>query len=220
MASTLTAQPQVPTSAGNRSLAWAQANRKLLMIAGGILLAILVVVWFLSTAKSRREDFANRSLTQARNIAESGNIPEASTEFQKIIDTYAGTVAAQEAEIALNQLRLVSGQSELAVVRLREFVGANPGPRFTSAANGLLGAALENVGRPAEAGDAYKQASEAAPVDYLKAEYLLQAGRGYAAGGKRAEAESAYRIIIEKYPTSGAFVEAQVRLAEMTKGQL
>lgn len=220
MASTLTAQPHVPTSGANRSLAWAQANRKLLMIAGGILLAVVVVVWFVTTARNRREDFANRSLTQARNIAEAGNIPEASTEFQKIVDTYAGTAAAQEAEIALNQLRLVSGQSELAVVRLREFVGSNPGPRFASAANGLLGAALENVGRPAEAGDAYKQASNAAPVDYLKAEYLLQAGRAFVAGGKRAEAEAAYRTIIEKYSTSNPFVEAQVRLAEMTKGAL
>jgi tetratricopeptide (TPR) repeat protein len=220
MASTLTAQPHVPASAANRSLAWAQTNRKLLMIVGGLLLAVIVAVWFVSTARSRREDFANRSLTQARNIAESGNIPQASAEFQKIIDTFGGTVAAQEAEIALNQLRLVSGQSELAVVRLREFVGSNPSPRFASAANGLLGAALENVGRPAEAGDSYKQASELSPVDYLKAEYLLQAGRAYAAGGKRAEAEASYRTIIDTYPKSGPFVEAQVRLAELTKGQL
>lgn len=220
MASTLTAQPHAPTTSTNRSLAWAQTNRRLLMIAGGILLALVVGVWFVTTARSRREDFANRSLTQARNIAEAGNIPEASAEFQKIIDTFGGTMAAQEAEIALNQLRLVSGQSELAVVRLREFVAASPSPRFAAAANGLLGAALENVGRAAEAGDAYKQAAEVTQVDYLKADYLLQAGRAFAAAGKQPEAEAAYREIIQKYSETGPFVEAQVRLAELTKGQL
>ena len=220
MATTLTAQPHAPTSAASRSLTWAQANKKLLMIAGGVLLAIIIGIWFVTTARSRRESFANRSLTQARNIAESGNIPQASTEFQKVIDTFGGTEAAREAEIALNQLRLISGQSELAVVRLREFVASNPGPRFASAAHGLLGAALENVGRPAEAGDAYKNASEVAPVDYLKAEYLLQAGRAYVAAGKQAEAEAAYRSIIEKYSKTGPFVEAQVRLAEITKGMM
>jgi TolA-binding protein len=83
-----------------------------------------------------------------------------------------------------------------------------------------LGAALENVGRPTEAGDAYKNASEAAPVDYLKAEYLLQAGRAYVAGGKRTDGEAAYRSIIEKYSKTAPFVEAQVRLAELTKGTL
>jgi TolA-binding protein len=220
MATTLTAQPHAPVSAASRSLTWAQSNKKFLMILGGILLAVVIGIWFVTTAKSRREDFANRSLTQARNIAESGNIAQASTEFQKVIDTFGGTDAAQEAEIALKQLRLISGQSELAVVRLREYVASNPSPRFASAANGLLGAALENVGRPAEAGDAYKKASDVAPVDYLKAEYLLQAGRAYVAAGRRAEGETAYRTIIEKYSKSGPFVEAQVRLAELTKGTL
>lgn len=218
MASTLTAQPHAPASAANRSLAWAHTNRKLLMVAGGVLLAILVGVWFVTTAKGRREDFANRTLTQARNLADAGNLPEASAQFQEIIDTYGGTVAAQEAEIALNQYRLASGQSELAVVRLREYVASNPSPRFATAANGLLGAALENVGRPAEAAEAYQQASLAASVDYLKADYLLQAGRAFVAGGKTAEAEAAYRQIIEKYSKTGPFVEAQVRLAELTKG--
>ena len=220
MATTLTAQPHAPTSAASRSLTWAQANKKLLIVVGGVILALIIGVWFVTTAKSRRESFATRSLTQARNIAESGNIAQASTEFQKVIDTFGGTEAAREAEIALNQLRLISGQSELAVVRLREFVASNPGPRFASAASGLLGAALENVGRPSEAGDAYRTASDAAEVDYLKADYLLQAGRAYVAGGKRAEGEAAYRSIIEKFSKTAPFVEAQVRLAELTKGTL
>jgi TolA-binding protein len=220
MASTLTAQPHVPASATNRSLAWVQSNRKLLMIIGGALVVLIVGIWFISTAKSRREDFAARSLSQARNLADAGNLPEASAQFQRIIDTYAGTDAAQEAEIAINQYRLASGQNELAVVRLREYVASNPSPRYIAAANGLLGAALENVGRPAEAAEAYKRASEVSSVDYLKAEYLIQAGRAYVAAGKTADAETAYRAIIDQYAETGPFVEAQVRLAELTKGQL
>jgi TolA-binding protein len=220
MASTLTAQQHASTSTASRSLAWAQTNKKLLLVLGGIVIALIIAVWFVTTARSRREDFANRSLNQARNLAESGNLAQASTEFQKIIDTFKGTDAAQEAEIALNQYMLISGQNELAVVRLREFVASSPSPRFASAASGLLGAALENVGRAAEAGDAYKRASDLAPVEYLKADYLLQAGRAYQAGGKKAEAEAVYRTIINQYSKTGPFVEAQVRLAEMTKGQL
>jgi TolA-binding protein len=220
MASTLTAQPGVSTSTTNRSLAWAQANRTLLLVITGILAAVVLVLWFLATAKNRREDFANRSLTQARNIAESGNIVQASTEFQKVIDTYKGSDAAKEAEISLNQLRLVNGQSELAVVRLRDFVKSSPGPQYITAAYGLLGAALENAKRPVEAGDSYKSAADASPVDYLKAEYLLQAGRAYANGGKTDQAIAVLRTVVNKYPKSAVHTEAQVRLAELTKGQL
>jgi TolA-binding protein len=220
MASTLTAQPTAPASATDRSLAWAQANRKILLIVGSVVAAAILVVWFLTTAKSRREDFASRALNQARNIAESGNVPQASTEYQKIIDTYAGSAAAQDAEIAINQLRLISGQSELAIVRLREFLKKSPEPQYAAAANGLLGTGLENVNRFAEAGDAYMEASKAAQVDYLKADYLVQAGRAYSNGGKKDQAIAAYRTVIDKYSKTGPFTEAQVRLAELTNGTM
>jgi TolA-binding protein len=220
MASTLTAQPSAPTTAAGRSLAWAQTNRKLLLIIGGVLVVVLLGAWFMTTASSRREEFANRSLTQARNLLDAQNYALASTELQKIIDTYGGTPAAQEAEISMGQLQLISGQNELAVVRMREFVGRNPEPRYAAAGYGLLGAALENVNRSQEAAEAYKRASELALVDYLKAEYLLQAGRAYVGAGKVDEAQAIYRTIVDQYASTGALTEAKVRLAELTKGTL
>jgi len=219
MATTLTAQPAA-SSDSPRFIAWLQANRRLVLIGAGIVLAGILVAWFLVTARGRREEFATRALNQAQAIAESGNIPVASTELQKVIDTYGGTDAAVQAEISLNQLRLISGQSELAIVRLREFAREGLAPRFAAAAQALLGAALENVGRPAEAAAAYQAASDAAPQDYLKADYLLQSARAWSAAGKEAEAATALRTLLEKYPESPVKIEAQVRLAELTKGQM
>ena len=220
MATTLTAQQSASTDTRTNLIAWVQAHRKLLMIAGGIVVAAALVVWFLVTASARREDFAIRSLNQARGIAESGNITLASTEYQKLIDTYQGTAAAREAEIALNQLRIINGQHELAVVRLREFLKNDLEPKYKAAANALLGSALENAGRPAEAATAYQAAADAAALDYLKADYLLQSARAFATSGKNAEAVAALRSIVEKYPESPAFTEAQVRLSELTKGEM
>ncbi|MEP7326654.1 MAG: hypothetical protein ABI836_11945 [Gemmatimonadota bacterium] len=220
MATTLTAPQTAPANRSARFLAWSQAHQKLLMIVGGALLAIGLVIWFLITAGARREDFANRSLNQARGIAESGNIVLASTEFQKLIDTYPGTGASREAEISLNQLRLISGQQELAIVRLREFLKGNLEPKYMAAGNALLGAALENAQKHAEAGNAYKAASDAATLDYLKADYLLQAARAYQAGGKNADALAALKTVIDKYHETPALTEAQVRLGELTKGEM
>jgi outer membrane protein assembly factor BamD (BamD/ComL family) len=92
--------------------------------------------------------------------AEAGNLPLASSELQKLIDQYKGTDAATEAVITLNQVRMVNGQSELAVVGLRDFLAASPKLQYRAPAYGLLGAALENSNRYPEAAEAYTNASK------------------------------------------------------------
>ena len=64
------------------------------------------------------------------------------------------------------------------------------------------------------------QASEAADVEYLKARYLLDAGRAYTEAGKTDRGAAAYRTIIQKYPKTSSMTEAQVRLAELTGGKM
>ncbi|HEU5042417.1 MAG TPA: tetratricopeptide repeat protein, partial [Gemmatimonadales bacterium] len=134
--------------------------------------------------------------------------------------TYKGTDAATEAVITLNQVRMVNGQSELAVVGLRDFLNTGPEAKYRAPAYGLLGAALENSRKFAEAGEAFSKASESATLEYLKARHLIDAGRAYQAAGKTTEAVSAYRTVIEKYPNSSSLTEAQVRLAELTDGKM
>ena len=116
--------------------------------------------WFVLASGKRKEQFAARSLNQARAAAEAGNLPLASSELQRLIETYKGTDAASEAVITLNQVRMVNGQSELAAVGLREFSPASPPAKYLAPAYGLLGAALENSKRWAEAADAFTQASK------------------------------------------------------------
>jgi outer membrane protein assembly factor BamD (BamD/ComL family) len=190
------------------------------MLGAGLIAAVLLVAWFIVASGKRKEEFAARSLNQARAAAEAGNLPLASSELQKLITAYRGTDAAQEAVITLNQIRLVNGQSELAAVGLREFLATKPPVQYVTPAQGLLGAALENAKKYADAGQAYTDASTTAEVDYLKAQYLVDAGRAYREAGKSEEAAKAYRTVVEKYPTSPSLTEAQVRLAELTDGKM
>jgi outer membrane protein assembly factor BamD (BamD/ComL family) len=196
-------------------------DRNRLMVTGAIAAAVIVAVtWFIVTSGKRKEEFASRSLSQARETAEAGNLPLASSELQKLIQTYKGTDAANEAVITLNEVRLVNGQGELAAVGLRDFLATKPAARYVAPANGLLGASLENSAKWADAGDAFSRASQAADVEYLKAHYLLDAGRAYTQSGKKDQAEAAYRAIIDKYPKSSSVTEAKVRLAELTGGKM
>jgi outer membrane protein assembly factor BamD (BamD/ComL family) len=222
MATTMEAQSVKSTgSATAPSQSWWQDISKNRALAGGIVLgAIALGVWFAVVSGQRKEDFANRALEQARNVAETGNFPLAASELQKVISTYAGTEAAQEALVTLNQVRMENGQQELAVVGLQDFVKGNPKAKFVGQAYALLGRALEDLGRGAEAAKAYGSASDEAEGDFLKAEYLLDAARSYAFGGDRDQAIATYRRLIKEYPKTSSKVEAEVRLAELTRGAM
>jgi len=115
---------------------------------------------------------------------------------------------------------MVNGQSELAAVGLREFIQKNPPAKYLAPAYGLMGTALENAKRPAEAADAFRNASKSADLEYLKARYLIDAARAFKAGGKQAEAVAAYRTVIDSFPESPSATEAKVRLAELTDGKM
>ena len=198
---------------------WADpARRNLVLAAVGVVVVVVAGAWFWKTSAARKEAFASRAVQQARLAAEQGNLPLAASELQKVTQTYAGTRSAVEAMLVLNQVRMVNGQTELAVVGLREFIAKNPPMEYRVPAYGLLGVALENTKKPLEAAAAYEQASTGAQVEYLKADYLLQAGRAYRDGGKPDLAIKAYQKVIDSYPKTPALNEAEVRLAEMTKG--
>lgn len=184
--------------------------------------AILIValgVWFAITAGKRKEAFAAQALENARIIAEQGNLPEAVAEFQKVATTYSGTSAAYSASIGVAQARLISGQTELAIASLLDFLKQNPPALYAAPANGLLGTGYENTGKFAEAAAAYRKAAELGTSDYLKASSLLDAGRAFRLAKNRDEALKCYREILAKYAETAAKTEAEVRLSELTLGQ-
>ena len=217
-----TKKPAPPTIAAEVAdpMLWVRGHQKLVLGIAGALVIVALGTWLVVETGQRRQLRAAEQLDQARSIAENGNLPLAANELQKIIETYKGTEAATEAAVTLNQVRMVNGQSELAIVGLQEFLKANPKKVYRVPALGLLGEALENAGRPAEAAEAYSSAAVDAEVDYLKAQYLLFAGRAYRNAGKPEDAIKALQKIRADYPNSTAMTEATIRLAELTKGQL
>jgi tetratricopeptide (TPR) repeat protein len=220
MATMVEATTRGQTSAPAAPVPWYRDQKRLIVGAAVAVLLLGVVAWVIISSERRKEDFAARSLNQARAAAEAGNLPLASSELQRLIDTYGGTDAATEAVITLNQVRLINGQGELAAVGLREFIDGDPPAKYLAPAYGLLGTALENSKRPGEAAEAYRNASKAADIEYLKARYLIDAGRAFRAAGKPAEAQGSYRAIIDSFPEASSVTEAKVRLAELTDGKM
>jgi outer membrane protein assembly factor BamD (BamD/ComL family) len=220
MATTVKPGASAQTEQKTDPMEWVRQNQKYLLWGLALLGVVAVGTWVTVESGKRKEQMAAVQLEQARNAAESGNLPLAASELQKLIDTYRGTESAREAVITLNQVRMVNGQSELAVVGLEDYLKTNPKPEYAVPARGLLGQALENVKRFDQAAAAYEAASGAADVDYLKAQYLVSAARAYGAAGKPADAIRVLQVIREKYPDTPSRTEADVRLAELTEGRM
>ena len=173
------------------------------------------------TSGQRKEEFAARSLNQARAAAEAGNLPLASSELQKLIQTYKGTDAASEAVITLNQVRMVNGQSELAAVGLRDFLATKPAPKYRRPRDtGCSGPRwrTRTSGRTRATRSPTPPSRPTCPISRLAISSMRAAPT--ARRGKTQEAIAAYREVIQKYPKSSSLTEAQVRLAELTGGKM
>ena len=224
---TMADQPVVssdPTSAQDGEshpiLDWFQAKQKYVLIVAVAVAAAALLGWFLVESGRRKQIFLAEALDRARAAFETGDLPKASSEFQRLAQSYAGTDAAMEATLALNQVRMMSGQSKLAIDELNKFIATDPPAVFLSAAQGHLGAALENTGKFAEAGAAYSKTAESATESYRKVDALLNASRAYHLAGKDKEASDVLQNVIKNYKDVPGVAEAEVRLAELTKGRL
>lgn len=207
-------------SFGQRFMAWIRAHPRAAAGVGGAVVVVLLGGWLSMEIGQRRQLRAAEALDRARSVAESGNLPLAANQLQQLVETFRGTEAASEAVVTLNQVRMVNGQSQLAVVGLQDYLKTNPKPIYKVPAQGLLGEALENSNRPAEAAAAYMGAARDADLDYLKAQYLLSAARAYRNAGQTADAVKALQEIVDKYRETTAVTEAKVRLSELTQGKM
>ena len=103
-------------------------------------------------------------------------------------------------------------------VDLLKSIAPSVGRDFAAPAYGLLGAAYEDVGHPADAAGAYEEAGLRAEFAFLKAQYLSDAGRCWTAAGDTTKALADYRTIVSGMDSTLSIPEAKVRIGELTRG--
>src|SRR6266567_6573662 len=167
--------------------AWVKAHRQLSSWIGAIMVVGAgLFIWNLSTQR-RSEEIASRDLQGARFAFENQNLPLAASELAKVVENYDGTNAADEGRLLLANVRLLQGQPQQAVTVLQDWA-SGAGQAYRSQANGLLGAAYENLGRFRDAAAAYEKASSAARLDFQRAQLLSDAGRAWTSAADTARA--------------------------------
>jgi tetratricopeptide (TPR) repeat protein len=201
----------------DRAGAWISAHRTFTYWTGAIIaVAVALFLWTLASQR-KTEEIAGRDLANARFAFDNQNLPLARSELAKLVADYSGTNAAEEGRLLLANVWLVQGQPQQAVTVLQEHAGSAARP-YRAQAYSLLGAAYENMGRTREAAQAYENGSDAARLDFLKAQLLDDAGRAWTTAGDTTKALADYRRVVKDFSKEAGATEARVRLAELTKG--
>lgn len=206
-------------SFGSDPMAWFKARQRQVLIVGVSVVAVGLIGGLLWWTQVNKEAAASDALEQARNAID-GSVPlgQSAGALQRIIDSYNGTDAAEEAVVTLAQVRMVNGQNQLAATALEEFIHSGPRAKYLAPAHGLLAGAEEGLGKWAEAAQNYVAASQAADLDVLKASYLVNAARCFQLAGDREKSLETLRRVAKDYSKTPSANEAIVRLAEATKG--
>ncbi len=194
---------------------WFARNSRNLIVAGGAVVIAALGFWWYHASSVRKETFASLALDQARASAEAGNLPLAASDLAKVYEQYKGSRSADQAALTLASVRLLQGQNQVAASGLQDFLKSSHPTYVEASAYGMLGGALEQLGRNRDAGQAYKSAADKAELDFMKAQYLIDAGRALAAGRDSAGAKAALAIVLKKYGTLQQAAEARVRMAEL-----
>jgi tetratricopeptide (TPR) repeat protein len=196
-------------------VAWVRSHRRAVGIAAVAVVAAAFTIWFTSVSAARRERAAQVALEGAWSLLQEGQVPQAATELQRIIQGFGGTRAGLQARLTLNHTRILSAQNQLAVEDLRAFIGTNPPARFRAQAGMLLGTALENMNQHQAAAAAYVAAAEAAELEFEKADALVAAARAYRNAGRPDQALEVLKRVVEQYPETAGAAVARVRLGEL-----
>ena len=127
------------------------------------------------------------------------------------------TKGAMEAFLAIADVKIVSGDWKAAVETYREAVEMWPDAAKLASVQENRGWALQKLGRPDEALEAFRTAGALARDDDSRALALLKEGDVLSEVGRVDEAMATYRQVLEKYPKTAVAekLKTVVRLREL-----
>jgi len=195
---------------------YVQKNPKPFIIGGSaiaiIFIAITLVMW--NTDKKNSE--AAGYLARAQISYDRGLTNDAIIDLKSVVDNYAGTEYAAPACFNLANIFFENKNYEEALPYFVKMVENYPTDKM-KAAGAAAGAAAchEQLGNRQEAGRFYKMAAELFPDEMWAPDYLMNAGRNFAAAGDLESAKLAFNKIITNYKQSRELNNAKRSLAEI-----
>ncbi len=184
-------------------------------LAIGILAAILLIpigIGLYMRAQGASEREAQATLARADRELLSGNAAPAATFYQDVVDRFGSTRSAGWAQLGLGHVAMAQGRPADA---LKAFAAASESRDASLSVAGRRGhaAALEDTGKPAEAGAEYeKLAATETGEDAI--DDLISAARAYKTANNAAKAREILTKVLADTPTTPRATEIQTLLGE------
>jgi predicted negative regulator of RcsB-dependent stress response len=199
---------------------WFEANRKrLIYIAGGVFV-VLFVWYFITTQQAQKAVDAGQAYTKMQlNLPPNPTAPQLADAYLKLADQYAGTLAAERAQLQSAAVLFSAGRYEDAQAKFQKFLGANIGSSLAASAKLGVAASLEAQNKLDLAATEYRAVTTSYPnsAEALPAKFSL--GRVLEAQGKLSEAGSYYQEVTRS-PLAGSLASEAAQRAAQIQGKL
>ncbi len=196
-------------------LDWFHINSRWITIGAIVVAVVAFGVWFVQRKNLNEMISADRQLVVAKQSLASGNVPLAEADLKKVADKYADKAAGAEAGLLLAQVKFERGDFAGATTGLRDLAAkVSSGPNAASV-RGLLGDALAQQDKAADAAVEYEKAAAATTMPNEKSFWEAKASRAYLDAGKTAEARKLLEALAAQSANEAVATEARVRLGEL-----
>lgn len=194
---------------------WFEANRKRLIYAAVAAAAVLFLWYFLATQREQRAVAAGQALARLQlNLPANPTPQQVAEAYLKISAQYAGTIAAERAQLEAAAVLFSAGRYDDAQAQFQKLAANSTSPLAPAARLGA-GASLEAAGKADAAVTEYRAVVTGYPnsAEALPAKYAL--GRVLEAQGKFADAANYYQELTRSQLAGSLGSEAAQRLSQI-----
>jgi predicted negative regulator of RcsB-dependent stress response len=172
--------------------AWARRNARTVMIAAGVVVAVVLVAFFVRYQNQRKADRAAEEWLSVQAAAAQG--PSGIAQLAAFATSFDGTAEADVARLAMAQMYLEQNQPQQAVNQARRV--ADGGGVMDFQGRMMLGAALAASNQKPQAIEAYLKAAEGTDLVYQRQEARSEAALLHEESGNWAGAAQVYRSML------------------------
>lgn len=194
---------------------WAEENLSKVLIAGGVVLAIVVVIVFVVWQSGRSADEAFEKLGSAEVFARTGQTQLAVADFQEVMNKFSSSPAAGQAAFKLANLYFQTGDFANAETAYKNYLDKYVvDEQFRKSAQRGVAAALAGQGKSQEAGVAFLTAAKSDSASTTYEDDLLNAVSSAVKAADAATAKEAFALLELRGTTSEKFRTAKIQLIE------